>query len=228
MDLSMTLQLQRVFDRVELVSGVGDREAGTLCIMSLVACLAGEKHTDHPACASPVIRTFAIPVNDHMPREARQRLKFFAPRILGSNDGLDGLRAEVLRRVLAEELLPRASARWRTTAGAPGVGLSGRLWTRLRRRELQRRIETLLDEAGVTGGSSYGIALASTAAQLIALCAREARDTPEAEGCWDAAIGLLDQLCDVGASPRCGPGLLESHLARLDTSVGDVARASIP
>jgi hypothetical protein len=120
----MDLKLQRVFDSVELVSGIGDRDEGRMCIMSLVACLAGAAHTDRPACASPMIRAFAIPINDHMPRKTRQRLKLFAPRILDTNDGLDRERAAVLRRALTEEILPRVSDPGRPPAGAlPGAAL---------------------------------------------------------------------------------------------------------
>jgi hypothetical protein len=116
---------QRILDRFELVSGIGEPDEGTACVMSLVAHLAGEGRTDRPGCASPLIRHFAIPVNDGMPREARQRLKPFAPRIVGTNDGIDRARAEVLRRALLEVILPRARAaarrlRPRSRRGARG------------------------------------------------------------------------------------------------------------
>src|SRR3954464_15922454 len=105
--MNLDVGLQRAFDRVELVSGsIGNRGEGRMCLMSLVAFLAGEHHSDSPGCASPLIQTFAVLVNDHMPRAARQRLKPFAPRIIGTDDGLDGARAEVLRRALAEGILP--------------------------------------------------------------------------------------------------------------------------
>src|SRR5215210_7648303 len=105
MSPDLRLEQQRVLDRFELVSGIGEPDRGTACVMSLVAHLAGEGHTDRPRCASPLIRDFAIPINDHMPREARQRLKPFVPRLIGTGDGLDRARAEVLRRVLAEAVL---------------------------------------------------------------------------------------------------------------------------
>jgi hypothetical protein len=97
------------------VSTIGEPDRGTACAMSLVAHLAGEGHTDRPGCVSPLVRDFVIPVNDHMPREARQRLKPFVPRLVGTNDGLDRARAEVLRRVLVEVVLPSclvAEHRW--------------------------------------------------------------------------------------------------------------------
>ena len=107
--MDLDVRLHRAFDRVELVSGsIGNPGEGRMCLMSLVAFLAGEAHSDTPRCASPLIQTFAVLVNDHMPREARQRLKPFAPRIIGTNDGFDRVRTEILRHALAEGILARA------------------------------------------------------------------------------------------------------------------------
>jgi hypothetical protein len=199
----LELRLQRVLDRVELVQGAGDPAAGTMCVMSLVARLAGEGHTDRPRCASPLVREFAIPVNDHMPREARQRLKPFAPRILGTNDGLDRARAEVLRRVLAEVVVPKASGECQAASpGGPARRRAGpfrRLRIRLLRGSLLRRIGLLLEEAEGGRGRGQEAELASAAGQLLAMCARDAWDAREAEWYWNQAIALLDRLCDVGA-----------------------------
>src|SRR3954447_9635227 len=105
--MDLNLRLQRAFDRVELVSGtIGNPGNGRMCLMSLVAFLAGEDHSDAPGCASPLIQAFAVRINDSMPYEMRQRLKPFAPRIIGTNDGLDRKRAQVLRRMFAVEPLP--------------------------------------------------------------------------------------------------------------------------
>ena len=38
----------------------------------------------------------------------------------------------------------------------------------------------------------------------------------EQEWHWNAAIGLLDILCDVGAPTRCGPGIRAERLAQLE------------
>src|SRR3954447_1181222 len=103
--MDLNLRLQRAFDRVELVSGtIGNPGDGRMCLMSLVAFLAGEDHSDAPGCASPLIQAFAVQINDHMPDAARQRLKPFAPRIIGTNDGLDGARVQVLSQVLTDIL----------------------------------------------------------------------------------------------------------------------------
>lgn len=51
-------------DNIKLISGVGDREANELCVMSLTALIAGEPHTDKPVCACPVLTAAAIRLND--------------------------------------------------------------------------------------------------------------------------------------------------------------------
>src|SRR3712207_6290511 len=126
--MDLDLRLQRALDRVELVSGsIGNPGEGRMCLMSLVAFLAGEGHSDAPRCASPLIQTFAVVVNDHMPRAARRRLKPFAPRIIGTNDGLDGVRAEVLREALAEGILPGAPGQCPTEPAPPVKGWVAKL-----------------------------------------------------------------------------------------------------
>src|SRR5258707_9931175 len=101
-------QEERLYDQVELVRGTGSRNRGQLCIMSFVAYLAGERHTDHPRTASSFIHDFAIPLNDGIPTALRQQLKPFAPQIIGTNDGHDLKRAAVLSQMIMGEVLPRA------------------------------------------------------------------------------------------------------------------------
>src|SRR4051812_46855591 len=77
--MDLDLHLQRSFDRVELVSGtIGNPGDGKMCLMSLVAFLGGEEHSDSPECASPLIQAFAVRINDNMPHKlgsASRRLR---------------------------------------------------------------------------------------------------------------------------------------------------------
>jgi hypothetical protein len=179
--------------RVELVAGIGNRESGRLCVMSLVAWLAGEAHGDSPACASPLIRAFAIPLNDNMPPAVRQRLKPFAPRIIGTADGRDAARAALLRDMMAGEVLPRI-----------GTRLDGRGWWRrvraiIGRRRLEREALALLARAGSlrdAGDLACAAAAAGATGRLLARAAREARDPAEAERIWALGISVLDRLCE--------------------------------
>jgi hypothetical protein len=141
-----------------------------------------------------------------MPREVRQRLKPFAPRILGTRDGLDPMRAAVLHRVLSAEVLPRM-AECRTAAPGRRRESARRLWFAVRRNWLRCRVRRLMDEVETGSSTGMQIALAYEAGQFLALCARCAPDAREAEWYWSAAIGLLDQLCEVGVSEARGaPG----------------------
>ena len=201
--MDLNLRLQRVSDRVELVSGsIGNPGEGRMCLMSFVAFLAGEAHSDSPSRASPLIQAYAVLVNDHMPHDVRQRLKPFAPRIVGTNDGFDAARARLLRQVLEQEILPRAAAGQARPAPAAGAsaeraGIPGlrRLWRWLRRDELQRFLD-----CGPYRDDD--VTLAGQAARLIAQLARGAPSAREREWYWNAAIGLLDRLCEVGAEAR--------------------------
>ena len=61
-----------------------DRSNG-LCAMEVVAWLAGEPHSDHPACACPVLSAFMRSWNDAMPDADRTRLlRPLLPKLIGS------------------------------------------------------------------------------------------------------------------------------------------------
>jgi hypothetical protein len=211
--MELDLRLQRALDRVELVSGtIGNPGDGRMCLMSLVAFLAGEGHSDSPDCASPLIQAFAIRINDNMPHEARQRLKAFAPRIIGTNDGCDGLRAQVLRRVLANGALARALEHGLTepALSAPARRfMLWRLWLWLRKDHHQRLLDCSLSADG-------GVNLAGGVARLITRLARNAPDARVQDEYWNAAIGIVDELCDVGAPTRFGRGIQPDRLAQLE------------
>lgn len=196
-------RLERIYEGIELVGGVGNPAARTMCIMSFVACLAGEGRTDAPVTASPVIRAFAILINDRMPPEMRRRLKPFAPRIIGTNDGLDEARTEILRRALAEEILPKVfgDSSGRTPARRRR-GVIERAWIGLCKGGLRRRILGLLDEATCGYRPDLGVDLAHAAGELISLCALEAVRSDDEVWYWSKAIELLDRLCSVGAEGR--------------------------
>ncbi|WP_427130368.1 hypothetical protein [Pseudarthrobacter sp. S9] len=70
-----------------------DFESGH-CAMEVVSWLAGLGFTDAPECASSVLRTFTINLNDQWGTEDRQRLVPFLPRMVGTaGDGKDEARS---------------------------------------------------------------------------------------------------------------------------------------
>ena len=123
------------------------------------------------------------------------------------------MRTEVLRQALTGEIPPAAAGRRPTGHGAPAKGWFAklrRLWRWLRKDERGRMLDRALSR-------DDGVYLAREAARLIARSARHAPCAREQERCWDAAIGLLDRLCDVGApAARRGPGVRVERLAQIE------------
>ena len=64
-----------------LEKGAHDRGKG-MCAMEAAAYLAGEKHSDHPECVSPVIAEFMRSWNDGLPDAQRHILKSWIPKVL--------------------------------------------------------------------------------------------------------------------------------------------------
>ena len=64
-----------ILDTLELKQGVHRSFDAGACAMEAVAYLAGEPHSDHPICASPVISAFMREWNDSLDDEGRQKLK---------------------------------------------------------------------------------------------------------------------------------------------------------
>ena len=66
-------------DTITLDSGSHDRRTDGVCVMEAVAWWAGEDHSDHPECVSPVIGAFLRSWNDALPDGDRQQLRRWIP-----------------------------------------------------------------------------------------------------------------------------------------------------
>lgn len=78
----MKLQFPTTF---ELRKGPGNGTIGDgLCFMQVAALIGGERITDRPTCASPVLTEFGVRLNDLMPRSHRQRLRPLAYGMVGT------------------------------------------------------------------------------------------------------------------------------------------------
>ncbi|MFC5996909.1 hypothetical protein ACFQE5_22115 [Pseudonocardia hispaniensis] len=90
-----------------LASGSHDTRGDGVCLMEWLAWVAGEEHTDHPQCVSPVLGVFGRGLNDVLPRAARQRLKTVGLAALGTaGDGLDETRSYMALDWLVRTWLP--------------------------------------------------------------------------------------------------------------------------
>lgn len=92
-----------------------DREHGT-CLLEAVAWIAGEDHSDHPECVSPVLAAFGRTWNDNLDDDDRQRLlKPIGPRLVGTRASAE---VEDRRAWLALDWLVRVyTPAWLALAG---------------------------------------------------------------------------------------------------------------
>jgi len=87
------------------------------CAMEWVSYLAGEPHSDDPACVSPVLRAFCMTLNDSLEDAPRQRLRPYLARTIGtSEDGLDEVRSWMAMDWLIRTYAPA----WLALAGLTG------------------------------------------------------------------------------------------------------------
>jgi hypothetical protein len=119
-----------------------------VCVMELVSMLAGERFSDRPRTACPVIGSFLSAYNDAVDDLRRRDLLLYAPEVVGTRAS-----REVVRRRV--ELCRGFTARFETGRPA-GRGLSVTL--RARAEEIGYRAG--LAAAGNPDGSSHSMALA--------------------------------------------------------------------
>ncbi|MCA8975327.1 MAG: hypothetical protein KDC98_11440, partial [Planctomycetes bacterium] len=66
--------MQRLIGQFPLASGAHPTRSDGMCAMEMVAWLAGEAHSDEPACACPVLGALVRACNDVMGDRDRNRL----------------------------------------------------------------------------------------------------------------------------------------------------------
>ncbi len=221
--MTVLAELERVHERVQLVQGKGQRRKGRLCVMSFVALLAGERHTDAPITASSFIRHFAIELNDAMPEQERQRLKLFAPRIVGTNDGLDAERARLVQRAFLEEIVPRLREDLADNWLPKRLGSDWVAYAAGAAQSPQEFIFQFIADAGRGADARAHNGTAIIAAKLLALYATSAASADTGAWYWAKGIDLLDRFCDVGTTvpgSRIGP----SEIARAGYVLGHTRR----
>jgi hypothetical protein len=81
----MNTELQdATLDAIKLDKGRHKSVAEGMCVMEATAWLAGEKHSDGPLSACPVLGAYLRPLSDNATFSQRQDLLPFIPRLIGS------------------------------------------------------------------------------------------------------------------------------------------------
>ncbi len=183
----------RPLDLETLVLGRGNHPADDgKCVMEAVSYMAGEPHSDHPACASPVISAFMRKWNDDLDDETRQRLKPYIPRLIGTN----ATRAVESRRAwLVTDWLVRVhTPAWLELGGmkdqADALRALPEVTSTASAKSAQPTIETASEKAAAAGAAAWDAAedaawdAARTAAED---AARDAAWAAAWAAAWDAA-----------------------------------------
>lgn len=177
----MTIAIDRerfaALDTIRLKRGEHASPEDGLCVMEAAAWVAGEPHSDHPDCVSPVLGAFMRRWNDDLDDEGRQKLKPFILRAVGTGgDGQDEARGWLALDWLVRVHLPA----WLGLAGfADEAGALRAL--------LPLRDEDSLDAARWT--------LCGTLRGTLREAARDALDLTVVE-LQVSALGLLDRMID--------------------------------
>jgi len=102
-------------DQLTLAKGAHDPGGDAMCVMEAAAFIAGEPWSDHPECVSPVIGAFLRSWNDVLDDDARQQLKPYARKVIGTR----GSEADEVRRAwMATDWLVRVQTpAWLRLAG---------------------------------------------------------------------------------------------------------------
>ncbi len=190
-------------DGIFLKSGAHESLAEGGCVMEFAAWVAGEPHSDHPQCVSPVIGQFLRSWNDALNDEDRQMLVPYAIAAVGTNTGADD-----------EETRAWMCADWLVRTCAPA-------WLRLAK--LHEHAEALANTPEVKDAASAEVArqrgdaawaAAGNAARAAARAAAwDAAGNAARAAAWDAALAAARDAARAAARAAAGDALRPTVVA---------------
>jgi hypothetical protein len=200
---------------VTLLKGSHKTRKAGVCAMELVAWMAGEKHSDSPACVSPVLSSFLRRWNDDLDDDGRQRLKPYLPRVIGTAaDGFDADRGWMLTDWMVRCHLPA----WLELSGINEPAAKLRSLPELRSIDGLNAAVPAITEArkisGAASGAAWGAAWGAASGAAWGAAWGAARDAA-----WGAAWGAARDAARDAATKKLEPtkiSLQDSAFALLD------------
>jgi hypothetical protein len=158
-----------------------------MCIMEATAYVAGEPHSDHPACVSPVIAAFARTWNDRTDEVGRDRLIPLIPRLIGTVDpALEQRRAFVAADAAVRVFAPAALRAAGLTAEADQLAGLGELVDEASAWSARSSAESAARSSAESAAESAESA-AWSAAWSAESAASAARSAARSSAAWSAA-----------------------------------------
>jgi len=198
-------------DTITLARGAHEDRSDGLCLLEAVAWFAGESHSDHPACVSPVLAAYGRHLNDVLPDESRRLLIPFIPAMSHTaGDGLDKARGYLALDWLIRVYTPA----WLDLAGlsAEAGQLRGlhRINDLITVRNAGPVVRMAADKATAAGTAARNAAwdAAGTAARTAAgpaawdaagTAARAAAEDAAGTAAWDAAWPAAEDAAETAA-----------------------------
>jgi hypothetical protein len=159
-----------------LAHGAHGRFDQGACLMEAVAYVAGEPHSDHPTCASPILSAIGRGLNDRFRDEERQLLAPLIPRLVGTLAPweIERKRAYAMVDAAIREITPMGlDATWTDLAGrmraiAPIVDrasaeLALAACREIRAEARKRSVDAAYAAAAAAEASAYAASAASAA-----------------------------------------------------------------
>ena len=225
----MSTRLARPIDLSVLRLGKGSHSAVDLtdaekaageqaCVMEAVAAFAGEPWSDRPQCASVVLSSYGIGLNDVLPDDRRQELVPLIPRLVGTRDGQDKARSYLaldwLIRVYTPawlRLVPALVSDADAIAGMPRIQ---DLESAAAIGDMVRAASTKAAAAGDAARAAAGDAARAAAG----VAARAAAGVAAWDAAWDAARAAAWDAARAAAGAAAGDAALAPTVTELQTS----------
>ena len=155
------------------------------CVMEFAAWVAGEPHSDHPQCVSPVLAIFLRDWNDALDDATRQRLVPYAIAAVGTNTGQTH---EETRAWLALDWLIRVyTPAWLRLAGLVPEARTLEATARIVDAVTCRAVQRPLDAAGAAARAAARAAAGAAAWAAARAAARDAAGDAAWAAAWAAA-----------------------------------------
>ena len=167
----MTIDIANIW-KYDLRKGNSPDPSQGACLFDAGMWLVYGKIGDNPPCSCPIIRAYAIVLNDQMPNKERQKLKPFILRVVGNRDpGNEKARLHHIILETARRIVPLACDK--------------------KKPRLEAEMRKLLDAAN----AAY---VAATAAYVAATTYVAASGGALKAAVWNEAISILDEVLRIG------------------------------
>jgi hypothetical protein len=170
-----------------------------VCAMEMVAWLAGEAHSDEPACACPVLGALVRACNDAMTDAQRERfLRPLVPTLVGTRAtaAVERVRGMAVVDAVVRVLLPMRLRRERRRDVAELLSQLPPLRTADDARAAQRLVQAFAGDQRAASWVLQRAADGVAAARFVAAVAQLARQQGDAAA-WSAVMALVERMVAV-------------------------------